>query len=115
MAVNGGGVPVEDEKEEHWQALLEAAAGPVTAVVGTLNGEASTPRARSRSLNMKLGRKMLVPEVGTASDVALARDDLYMESVSLRRGFASEFVAMLEVCSCFPVHYLFELDIHCSI
>lgn len=49
---------------------------------------------------------MLVPEVGTASDqVALASgyggeastDDLYMEGISIRRGFASEFIELLEV------------------
>lgn len=56
---------------------------------------------------MKAANKvaLLVPEVGTASDqVALASgggeaatDDLYMEGISIRRGFASEFIALLEV------------------
>lgn len=62
----------------------------------------ASPRGRSKSLNVKLGSNVLVPEVGTASDVVLAsdglaRDDMYMEGISLRRNFASEFVAMLEV------------------
>lgn len=60
---------------------------------------------RSKSLTVKLGDNVLVPEVGTASDqVALASgggeaamDDLYMEGISIRRGFASEFMALLEV------------------
>ena len=51
---------------------------------------------------IKAGKNVLMPEVGTASEVALAvgnmgRDDMYIEGLSLRRGFASEFVAMLEV------------------
>lgn len=63
--------------------------------------------SRSKSLTMKAANKvaLLVPEVGTASDhVALASgggeaamDDLYMEGISIRRGFASEFIALLEV------------------
>lgn len=61
---------------------------------------------RSKSLtNVKGAGNVLVPEVGTASyHVALASgsgeaaaDDLYMEGISLRRGFAAEFIAHLEV------------------
>lgn len=64
-----------------------------------------SPR-RSQSLVLKAGGNVLVPEVGTASDqVALASgyggeaaaDDLYMEGISIRRGFASEFIELLEV------------------
>jgi len=62
-------------------------------------------RRRSQSLTIKVGRKdkILVPEVGTASDqvalasgyggeakAGMAADDLYMEGISIRRGFASE-------------------------
>ncbi len=67
-------------------------------------------RRRSKSLTMKVGHKMLVPEVGTASDqvalasgyggearAAMATDDLYMEGINIRRGFASEFMEHLEV------------------
>lgn len=72
--------------------------GAATAVTLSLNDDGppiKSPRVRSKSLIFK--PKMLVPEVGRASDVATGFDDMYIEGTSLRRGFASEFVAMLEV------------------
>ncbi|CAB1101522.1 unnamed protein product [Ectocarpus sp. CCAP 1310/34] len=70
----------------------------------TPSDQVSTPRGRSKSLNVKGADNVLVPEVGTASyHVALASgsgeaaaDDLYMEGISLRRGFAAEFISHLE-------------------
>lgn len=73
-----------------------------------MDGVLMLGRCRSQSLTIKAGGNVnvLVPEVGTASDqVALASgyggeaatDDLYMEGISIRRGFASEFIELLEV------------------
>ena len=62
---------------------------------------------------MKAGDGVLVPEVGTASaQVALASgyggeaamDDLYIEGLSIRRGFASEFIELLEVGGVWRLH-----------
>lgn len=98
MAYNG----VPTESDENWRG--------VEVANGSLNGahrpdrskDGSKNRSRSQSLVLKAGKNVLMPEVGTASEVALAagdmgRDDMYIEGLSLRRGFASEFVAMLEV------------------
>ncbi|CAM9976758.1 unnamed protein product [Pylaiella littoralis] len=86
----------------------DALEGPGAVLSFSLKGASpkfhKSPRGRSKSLTVKLGDNVLVPEVGTASDqVALASgggeaamDDLYMEGISIRRGFASEFMALLE-------------------
>ena len=94
MAYNG--VPIESD--EDWRGME----GGVVSV--SLNGmhRPDRLRGRSQSVILKAGKNVLMPEVGTASEVAMAvgdmgQDDMYIEGLSLRRGFASEFVAMLEV------------------
>eukprot|EP00903_Cladosiphon_okamuranus_P012701 g11875.t1 len=103
----GEGVGVEGEGLDE-----SGRRGDVVTVELNLNGSPSaksksnsSPRGRSQSLTIKVGGNVLVPEVGTASDqVALASgyggeaatDDLYMKGISIRRGFASEFIELLE-------------------
>lgn len=70
----------------------------------SLNGSPTTqlPRGRSQSLTVMASINDLGAEVGGTSGAGLAGggaavDDLYINDIPLRRGFASEFVAMLEV------------------
>eukprot|EP00752_Nemacystus_decipiens_P005590 g5059.t1 len=97
-----GGV---EERTGGLDGLGEAGAVVTVGLNGTPSAKSSSPRVRSQSLTIKAGGNVLVPEVGTASDqVALASgyggeaatDDLYMEGISIRRGFASEFIELLE-------------------
>lgn len=66
-----------------------------------LDGSPATKSPRERSQTFTMTNKVLDPEVGTASavmdDKDAARDDMYIEGATLRRGFASEFLDMLEV------------------
>lgn len=94
MAYNG--VPTESDKD------LQSLEGAVLSVSLKGTPPPDPNRKRSQSLVIKAGKNVLMPDVGTASEVAMAagdmgRDDMYIEGISLRRGFASEFVAMLEV------------------
>lgn len=86
-------------ESEKWSHLSEDDNGEVYTM---LNETPHTPRGRSKSL--KHVTKILMPEVGTASELTASQghpgtvaDDLYISEVTLRRNFAAEFLANLEV------------------
>lgn len=88
------GRSVEDV-DEHWQRREDVVLD--VSLRGTPDRQ--SPMIRSNSLGTDIGNSVLVPETdGSVSEVAYAMDDMYIEGVSLRRSFASEFLAMLEVC-----------------
>lgn len=110
MTYNG----VPTEPDDQWRGMEAAVVN--LSLNGACRPDRSTDcskersRGRSQSLVVKTGKNVLMPEVGTASEVALAvgdmgQDDMYIEGLSLRRGFASEFVAMLEVGTIYLVRF----------
>lgn len=93
-----GAPTVDPEKQKGPKNGYSRLADPQVFVPVTFQNDSPSIRGRARTWGDLLGKDEMdrVAASAVASPAGTARDDLYINDIGLRRGFASEFLANLE-------------------